>query len=63
MDPGRKIYLSNIKKNWGQKLLFEQQNQNNFPEREIFFFRKKFGKNKIWEKKIEIFISTSSNYT
>ena len=48
MDPGRQIHLSNNNKKFWPKNIFEQQNQKNFPE--IFFFRKKFGKDKICEK-------------
>ena len=32
------------------KMIFEQQNQENFPE---IFFQKKFGKNKIFQKIFE----------
>ena len=39
MDPERQIYLSNNKKNFGSKMIYEQQNQ-----------KKKSLKIKIWEK-------------
>ena len=35
MDPGRQIHLNNIKKSWS-KIIFEQQNQKNFPEKNVF---------------------------
>ena len=50
MDPGRQIYLSKNKKNFGQKWFFEQKNKKKFPEKKFFQKKLKKKQTKFFEK-------------
>ena len=49
MDPGRQIYLGNNKKDFGQKLLYDNKIKKKFRKKN---FLKKFGKTKFGNKNL-----------
>ena len=54
MDPGRQIYLSNNKKNFGQKWFLNDKIKNIFQKKRFsdkIWEKQNLGKKKFWKKK------------